>query len=328
MLVIAFGLVAALLAWMVLVAHWFDTTPVQRTIESGGHVYQFRNFFTGPLIVRLPYQVEAINALLLMIPCLLGVLLGVPLVAGELSDHTNRLAWTQGTSRTRWLTTKWWVIGLPPLVAVAAVVLVTRWWSHHVIGTGIGFLDPPSNDLPGFNQFSPTKPSVFSVTGIVPVTYTLFAFALGTALGPLAKRVSLAAVGTVAIYGFALLVMVTTIRPILAPQTFLSDAPMATSPEYRQLFTTQSDPWAIGTGFRFVPGFHSLPGASAGALGNHCNQTDNAGTCYTSDHIEHGTYYQPASNFWKLQWRESAIYLTMSVLLLGIGLFSVRRWRA
>jgi ABC-type transport system involved in multi-copper enzyme maturation permease subunit len=48
------------------------------------------------------------------LPALLGLTLGGPLVAGEIQQRTNRLAWTQSIARTRWLIIK---------IAVAAVLI-------------------------------------------------------------------------------------------------------------------------------------------------------------------------------------------------------------
>jgi ABC-type transport system involved in multi-copper enzyme maturation permease subunit len=41
-----------------------------------------------------------------VIPVLLGILVGAPLVARELEAGTHRLVWTQGITRWRWLTAK------------------------------------------------------------------------------------------------------------------------------------------------------------------------------------------------------------------------------
>ena len=41
-------------------------------------------------------------------PALLGMVLGVPLVAAEIQQRTNRLAWTQSITRTRWLLVEDW----------------------------------------------------------------------------------------------------------------------------------------------------------------------------------------------------------------------------
>ncbi|HZC76175.1 MAG TPA: hypothetical protein VE258_00420, partial [Ktedonobacterales bacterium] len=44
--------------------------------------------------------------LLLALPLLLGALVGAPLVARKVEQHTHLLIWTQSMPRTRWLTVK------------------------------------------------------------------------------------------------------------------------------------------------------------------------------------------------------------------------------
>ena len=74
-------------------------------------------------------QATALNFLVLFVPCLLGVIFGAPLVAGELERHTNRLAWTQGISRTKWLILKWLTVFLSLAIMVIALTIVAQWWS-------------------------------------------------------------------------------------------------------------------------------------------------------------------------------------------------------
>ena len=114
---------------------------------------------------------------------------------------------------------------------------------------------------------------------------------------------------------------------MLAPQAFLPDTG-ANSGTYAKIYLRTGNPWMTGQGFRFVPGAHR-PGPSADALGSACDaHPDSAGTCYATAHVVHGSYFQPTANFWTLQWRESAIYVFASLLLLATGLVAVRRWRA
>jgi len=42
----------------------------------------------------------------LLVPGLLGLVFGAPIVAREIDQSTNRLAWTQSITRTRWLVSK------------------------------------------------------------------------------------------------------------------------------------------------------------------------------------------------------------------------------
>jgi hypothetical protein len=328
-LLIATGLTVALGIWMALVSHWYDTAPVTTYRLPNGAVGHYQNLYQGLAIFRLPYQVDAINLVLLAFPCVLGLLLGVPLVAGELDDRTNRLVWTQQISRTRWLTTKWWVVGFPLVVLVAILTVVAQWWAHHVGANGISAIFGPEF----YGASGKMQPEVFSATGVVPLAYTVFAFALGTALGALLRRVSWAIVATLVVYAAVSLFMITTIRPDLAPQTFVPFS--QTGGDESRLFTAPQDaaPWFLGAGFQFVSGSDHPTDRSATQVGLECQKENPvlpAGylTCLARHHDQDGQFYQAASNYWLLQWRESLIYVVAGAILLVTSLVLVRRWRA
>ena len=63
------------------------------------------------------------------LPGLVGLALGVPLVAGEIGHGTNRLAWTQSVTRVRWLAVKLAVGGLVAAGIVAALAVLLQWWT-------------------------------------------------------------------------------------------------------------------------------------------------------------------------------------------------------
>jgi hypothetical protein len=48
----------------------------------------------------------------------------------------------------------------------------------------------------------------------------------------------------------------------------------------------------------------------------------------TDHHLQWGEFSQAAEHYWPLQWKEGEIYFGASFILFGIGLWSVRRWRA
>ena len=303
------GLTAALGLWMAYVTHSYDGL-VSARIPTPSEVAQLSD---------LQNQSTVIALLLLFLPCLIGVVLGAPLIAGEYRDRTNRLAWTQSISRTRWTVTKWWVVGLASVVLAAALVPVAQWWSGR---TSLQF----GVSLFGF-AFGRIQPHTFAVTGVAPVAYTLFAFALGVTLGALLRRTAWAVVGTVVIYGLLALLMATTIRPVLAPQVFVpfaeggtASAPLTSDPQY---------PWDLGAGFRFAPGTRVPAGSpSASDIGQRCVNLPTGGpACLATHRVQIGEAYQPADHYWALQWRESALYLGLAVLLFGLAILAVRRMR-
>jgi ABC-type transport system involved in multi-copper enzyme maturation permease subunit len=103
--------------------------------------------------------------LTLLVPLLLGVFWGGPLVAREFESGTTQFAWLQSITRRRWLAVK---VGWALLAAVAwggAVAALVTWWSS------------PENAL----QHQNFQPGQFDLQGIVPISYAVFAVALGIA---------------------------------------------------------------------------------------------------------------------------------------------------
>src|ERR1700722_12551560 len=69
----------------------------------------------------------ALTALVLVIPALIGMFWGAPLIAHELETGTFRLAWTQSVSRLRWLWVKLGLVGAASMVAAARLSLRETW---------------------------------------------------------------------------------------------------------------------------------------------------------------------------------------------------------
>jgi hypothetical protein len=108
----------------------------------------------------------------LIVPAVLGMLWGAPLVAHELEARTSDFAWTQSVTRTHWLTVKAGWLLLAAAACSGAITALTTWWSG------------PDNA----RFASAFEPGHFDTQGIVPVEYAVFAMALGIAAGTVARR--------------------------------------------------------------------------------------------------------------------------------------------
>ena len=118
--------------------------------------------------------------LFLIVPAMVGVFWGAPLVAREVEQGTHRLAWTQGVGRIRWAGTKVAALAAAALVGTASLAWILSWWSRP-------FVAASDNRFP---------PGVFDLRGIVPIAYALFALATGVAAGTLIRRTVPAKAGT------------------------------------------------------------------------------------------------------------------------------------
>ena len=141
------------------------------------------------------------------LPGLVGLALGVPLVAGEFGHGTNRLAWTQSVTRVRWLAVKLAVGGLVAAGIVAALAVLLEWWTRAISLAA-------STDSGGFAGVR-IQPSGFDLAGIVIIGYAVFAFALGAALGAIVRRAGWAFAVGVPVFAACRLVVEDWIRPHL-----------------------------------------------------------------------------------------------------------------
>ena len=111
-------------------------------------------------------------ALVLIVPVLIGMFWGAPLIARELETGTFRLAWTQSVSRMRWLLVKLGLVGLASAAVGGLLSLMVTWWYSPI-------------DKVNQGRFGA---AAFGLHGFVPAGYALFAFALGATAGLLFRR--------------------------------------------------------------------------------------------------------------------------------------------
>ena len=143
------------------------------------------------------HLIETIDYVTIVVPLLLGLFWGAPLLAKEFEDGTNGLAWTQGITRRRWLSSNLaWAI-LAAAVWGAAVTAVVTWWSLAEISLGRSRLGP----------------GPFDIQGIVPVAYSVFAVVLGIAVGSMFRRVLPAMATTLAAFVAVRVVIAVLVRP-------------------------------------------------------------------------------------------------------------------
>ncbi|MDQ2812160.1 MAG: transporter [Actinomycetota bacterium] len=110
-------------------------------------------------------------SVLLILPGLIGVLVGAPLIARELEYGTWRLAWSQTVSRARWLTVKLALVTGGLVIFGAAMTALITWYRA------------PMDRLTG--RF---PPNVYDFEGLVLTAYILSAFGFAVLAGLLLRR--------------------------------------------------------------------------------------------------------------------------------------------
>jgi ABC-type transport system involved in multi-copper enzyme maturation permease subunit len=271
-------------------------------------------FFTGGLI-------------LLVLPAIIGAFWGAPLVARELEAGTYRLAWNQDVTRTRWLVTKLGLIGLAAVTTSGLLSLLYTWWAGPINAAG-GFPD-------NLSQFTRVAPPMFGAQGIAPAAWAALAFVIGVVLGILVRRTIVAMAVTIAVVVLLQFLWPSYVRPHLLPPV-RATAPV-TLEALASMVVAHSGAVSVAVN---QPGTPSLPGAwvvsniSVTPAGQTFVLPDvpacasgSAQQCETwiaGQHLTQVVEYQPASEFWPLQWIESLLLL---VLAAGLGLLAVWRVR-
>ncbi len=313
------ALVLGLVIWMYLLGRAFDHAVASAACQ--------RSTFGCEVYTNLNKQAIALNILLLSVPCLFGIVFGAPLVAGEFDQHTIRLAWTQGISRTKWLVSKWLTVLVVLVLFVTLLTLVAQWW----VGRTYEQLPFQLVETVGVGQVGHIQPQFFPITGVVAVAYTAFAFSLGAASGVVVRKVSWAIAGTVVTYTAVALLMVAVIRPNLAPKVYVPASGQGV-PNGSTLAEVRFGAWNLGTAYVYAPRAPNVANRpSALTVVQHCESYPYDAhyfDCLAANYIEQGTYFQPSTHYWDLQWWESVILVSSSVLLLGVAIAGVRRWRA
>ncbi len=241
--------------------------------------------------------------LTLVVPLLFGLFWGAPLLSKEFEDGTHNLAWTQGVSRRHWLRVNiGWSLVAAALWGAALAALVSYWRF-------------PENALNSRFQ-------AFDIQGIVPVAYTLFAVALGIAVGSVLRRVLPSLAATLAVFVALRAVIGVYLRPhLMAPITKLfPPVGPASTPSGAWILSTS---FVNGRGQDLGNGFpiNEIPADCRAVLlkGKGVN-----GRCLASHGFHQLVTYQPDSRFWAFQGMEAGIFLVLALASVGFAWWWVR----
>jgi hypothetical protein len=131
-----------------------------------------------------------------VVPALIGLFWGAPLVARELETGTYRLVWAQVT-RTRWIAIKLGLLGLASIAVAGLLSFMVTWWSSPL------------------DRVRMTPFTSFDQRGLVPVGYAAFAFVLGVTAGAVIRRTLPAMAVVLGGFAVARLAVAHWIRPYL-----------------------------------------------------------------------------------------------------------------
>ncbi|HZC77768.1 MAG TPA: ABC transporter permease subunit [Ktedonobacterales bacterium] len=255
---------------------------------------EFYNQFGGASVLLLA---------LTILPGLVGMFFGAPLVAREIERATNRLAWTQGITRLRWLWVKLGALVLSTAALFAAFALLLSWWRGPL-------------DLVGGERFE----YGFDLEGVAPVAYAVFALALGVAAGALLRRTLPAMAVTLGCFVALRGVIEFALRPRFLPPIARVTDPGQGNP------TPYNGDWVLNNGFAYLDRQgHAISSADATQL---CSNVAKGGAfnfnaCLQQQGIHLLNHYQPADRFWLFQGIESGIFFGLAVVLLALAVWWV-----
>jgi ABC-type transport system involved in multi-copper enzyme maturation permease subunit len=298
-------------------SHMFDTTVIG--CRAHGDCAAANN-----VLQRQDTALQDLTRLLMyVVPAVIGLFWGAPLVARELETGTYRLAWTQGVTRSRWFAVKLVLTGLATVVTAGLLSLMVTWWSSPLQRVAMDRITPGE----------------FSQAGIVIIGYAAFAFALGVTAGLLVRRTLPAMAITLAIFVGVQLAMPFLVRPhLIAPVRAVSALKVANVQNVSIIgrgggptlsvgaapnIPGSSGAWIYSAQVTTAAGSTSL-GPAPAACGPNAGYNE-CQAALARMHLRVVATYQPASRYWSFQWYETAIYLVAALALAGFSWWWVRR---
>ncbi|MFI9386560.1 ABC transporter permease subunit [Kutzneria sp. NPDC052558] len=272
-----------------------------------------------------------------LLPAVLGVFWGVPMITRELETGTHSLVWNQTVTRRRWLATKGGIGVLAATITAGALSAAITWWAEPI--------DSLVSTLTNSSMPSHMSPIVFAARGIAPIGYAAFAYVLGVAVGLVVRRTVAAMAVTLVLFAAVMVAVPLFVRPYVLPavretvsiteanvtgivgndQTGIIQSIKVREPAGVWVLTNETvDPSgkAVSPLPDFVQTCMPKPDRQSGPPDQRI-----IATCLAE--LQGRGYrqvlsYQPDSRFWPLQWLETAFFLALSTLL---GWFCFRRLR-
>ena len=245
-----------------------------------------------------------VSVLLLVVPLMIGLFWGAPIIAREVEQGTHRMIWTQGISRRHWALVKCALLGGAVTVFALVYGLGMSWWYQP-----LGALDVRQT------RFTEV---FFDMQGVAPVGYTLFAVALGvfagTALPKVLPAMALTLAGFVGVrVAVALLGRPRYMTPEVADQVIVGGT------------GGQGDlagGWVLAKEVRQADGTFVTSGTARCPRPDGCAATAELG-------LRPGAYnhqvFQPGDRFWAFQWIETGVFVALAALLLWLTIRRIRR---
>jgi hypothetical protein len=249
---------------------------------------------------------------------LFGLILGVNAVAREVELKTNRLAWTQSGSRSKWLRSKYLTSVATIVVICTPLCLVLSWWVR------------------ASHEGARIDPKGFPISGFVEISYGVFCFALAVAIGLLVRRAGWSLAVCIIVFAGVFLTFADQVRhELVTPSVMTVKSDQIEEGSSSGFYGSGGAPansWQLNQGFepvtaKGVPS-QALIDKSEIAMGN-CESKELQGSyCTQHLHLRSVAIFIKDSQYWTLQLLEATFYVAFAALLAGLSFFGIRRAKA
>jgi hypothetical protein len=264
--------------------------------------------YAASMIHKLISGPQAISVLLLIVPALLGVFVGAPLLARELETGTFRFAWTQGCGRLRWAFAQAALPAIALTAAAGAVGTLYSWYIRPFIAEG---------------RVSVLQPLQFPLHPVTYAGWTLAAFAIGAFAGVRIHRTVPAIAAALAAW------TALTLATAIFFRAYYYETPLRTSGGApHQGPTWLHGSWVLSS-WTTGPGGKRMSPAAADNLIPPSVQNSPDPNASADWMIRHGFAqwwsYQPLSRYGHFQLIEGGWLLVLSVVLIAATVWLIQR---
>jgi ABC-2 family transporter protein len=260
---------------------------------------------------------------LAILPVLIGVFAGAPLLAREYETGTVRFAWTQAAGRGHWLAAKLGLLGVALATAAATFGALAGWWLLL------------ADRAAGSSRWQPQQ---FGLTAVSFAGWMVFMLAAGVLAGAVTRRTvpamaATAAAGAVLIWFTVekLASLLTAYGP-LSGRASLVSATIAAGPSPGAALPSgiaaagPPGSWVLGTWFTGPHGQHvSTSSNSLNPLWNLKLSASGQAAWLARHHLTLWVSYQSAGRFWIFQSVVGGAAVLLALLLAAAAVWLVRR---
>ncbi len=256
------------------------------------------------------------GGLFLVVPPLIGAFVGAPVLAREFEAGTFRYAWTQGFGRWRWTLAKLVGLGIVVTAASGALSVLASWYYQPYFAAG--------NQSLSLTTLNPLSPGLFEQRGLALAAWTLAAFSIGALAGVLIRRVVPSIVATLAACGALAFATGGWLRMHYLTPLVIKGLNVPDSARIVSQWGSRGGR-VVFTGPPSFPIYQQYCPVQAGLGKGSGSGSGNPLECLAQHGFTFWTSYQPASRFWAFQWIEGGWLLALSILLIAMTVWLVRR---